>query len=342
MKSWNKILGVLMVAVGCIAMLGAVIQASGAGNVFALVRGNSSYTCNDIVFSETVNNPSAYADISDLRTKNVTTINCSMTNLSNANYASTLTNSAIKIGGSKSGKYAGSIDFKLKEQTTDKLIIYATGWSGDTADLKLKVNSSDYQTVSQTDSSYSFTAYTFNLASATDSITLYNNQEASGKSRLVISKIVFRLYGESSGGDPSTSEIPSTSGSTPTTSVPTTSTPAETVITLLPDNSCASAAECSMTDQGITIHISNGIINTTQFRVYKGKTITISSSDYIKKIEFTCTAEGSAQYGPGCFSCTSGTYDYSGVIGTWTGELKSITFTASLNQVRLTQIVITL
>lgn len=112
--------------------------------------------------------------------------------------------------------------------------------------------------------------------------------------------------------------------------------------TLLPDNSASAAADnVGFTQDGITVLISNGIINATQFRVYKNKTLTISSTTHtIKSIEFTCTASGTAQYGPGCFTTASG-YTYSGTKGTWSGSASSIVFTAASNQVRITQIVVT-
>lgn len=57
---------------------------------------------------------------------------------------------------------------------------------------------------------------------------------------------------------------------------------------------------------------------------------------------FTCTASGTAKYGPGCFSTPSaGSYSYSGTTGTWTGDAASFTLTASSNQVRATKIEVT-
>ena len=44
-----------------------------------MIKAQQGYTCNDIVFSESVNNPGAYADISDLSSKGVTALDCSMT-----------------------------------------------------------------------------------------------------------------------------------------------------------------------------------------------------------------------------------------------------------------------
>jgi len=93
---------------------------------------------------------------------------------------------------------------------------------------------------------------------------------------------------------------------------------------------------------GITIETTNGLCN-GHYRVYKGKTFTVTSVvGKIKKMKITCTASGDAQYGPGCFTdATSGTYTYSDKVGTWEGDADSFTLTASSNQVRMTELVIT-
>lgn len=107
------------------------------------------------------------------------------------------------------------------------------------------------------------------------------------------------------------------------------------------------ASEQSITKDGITIHVTNGILGTSgspaQYRCYKSQTMTISSTvGNITNVELTCTANGTAQYGPGCFTNpTSGTYTYDGNIGTWTGNVSEFSITASLNQVRMTEIVVT-
>ena len=102
---------------------------------------------------------------------------------------------------------------------------------------------------------------------------------------------------------------------------------------------------------GVLVSVTNGMVaadNNTQvwaYRVYKGQMMTISceSSD-ITKIEFECAANGTAKYGPGCFTADKPTYNYdpSGPKGTWTGSERSITFTASSNQVRVTKITVTI
>ena len=97
-----------------------------------------------------------------------------------------------------------------------------------------------------------------------------------------------------------------------------------------------SASEQSITKEGITIHITNGILGTTdgQYRCYKSQTMTISSTvGNITEVQFTCTASGQEKYGPGCFSMTNtqpGEYTWEGNIGTWTGEATQFSLVASL------------
>jgi hypothetical protein len=96
---------------------------------------------------------------------------------------------------------------------------------------------------------------------------------------------------------------------------------------------------------GVTLDVTKGIIgqynNEYHYRVYKGETLTITSTvGNIVSVEFTCTANDDEKYGPGCFTADGGEYTYSGPVGTWTGSAASVVFTASLNQVRATQIVV--
>ncbi len=108
-----------------------------------------------------------------------------------------------------------------------------------------------------------------------------------------------------------------------------------------------SGAQYTVTKNNVTLTVSSGVIGTakslTTYRIYKGSTLTVSSSaGNIKSIVFTCTAENDATQGPGCFTVDGGDYTYAGTVGTWTGDAATITFTASTNQVRATQIVVTL
>ena len=108
-----------------------------------------------------------------------------------------------------------------------------------------------------------------------------------------------------------------------------------------------SGAQYTVTKNNVTLTVSSGVIGTanslTAYRIYKGSTLIVSSSaGNIKSIVFTCTAENDAKQGPGCFTVDGGDYTYAGTVGTWTGDAATITFTASTNQVRATQIVVTL
>ncbi len=115
-----------------------------------------------------------------------------------------------------------------------------------------------------------------------------------------------------------------------------------TVVTLSPSDFTAvdPAAAVNQTVKGITVAIENGLINDSQIRIYKSKKITISSEKEISGIVFTCTANGAAQYGPGCFEAQDGyTFEETGKTGTWAGTpATSVAFKASSNQVRATKI----
>lgn len=105
----------------------------------------------------------------------------------------------------------------------------------------------------------------------------------------------------------------------------------------------ASASADQITKDGVTISITNGILgNGQQYRVYKNQTITVASTvGNIKKIEFTCTAKGDAQYGPGNFTnATTGTYTFDDVVGTWTGDAAEVSLTATTAQVRMTMVTV--
>ena len=101
----------------------------------------------------------------------------------------------------------------------------------------------------------------------------------------------------------------------------------------------------SVSKEGITLDVTKGIIGTynneNHYRIYKSETLTITSTvGNIVSVEFTCTANDDQKYGPGCFTWSTGDYSYSGAVGTWTGSANEVVFTASLNQVRATQIVV--
>ena len=109
----------------------------------------------------------------------------------------------------------------------------------------------------------------------------------------------------------------------------------------------ANQTEYTVEKDGVTMVVSKGIIgvynNENHYRIYKNQTLTITSTaGNIVSVEFTCTANDDAQYGPGCFTVDGGSYTYSGAVGTWTGSASEIVFTATTNQVRATQVVVTL
>ena len=102
----------------------------------------------------------------------------------------------------------------------------------------------------------------------------------------------------------------------------------------------------SVSKGGVTLNAeASPLGNDDNYRIYKGKKLTISLTDASKKITkivFTCTANGTTKYGPGCFAAQDGyTFEASGPTGTWEGNAASVVFTADTNQVRMTSIVVT-
>ena len=107
-------------------------------------------------------------------------------------------------------------------------------------------------------------------------------------------------------------------------------------------DSPGTAAPYTIIKDGVTVTVTKGLATDTQYRVYKNQSITICSQvGDISRIVFECTAEGDAQYGPACFVTDTGEYSCEGKIGVWTGCAPCVTFTAVLNQVRMTRITVT-
>ena len=105
------------------------------------------------------------------------------------------------------------------------------------------------------------------------------------------------------------------------------------------------AAAFKVSKNGVALAVTKGCIGTynneNHYRIYKNETLTITSTvGNIVSVEFTCTANDDAKYGPGCFTVADGNYSYSGAVGTWTGSANEVVFTASTNQVRASQIVV--
>lgn len=115
-------------------------------------------------------------------------------------------------------------------------------------------------------------------------------------------------------------------------------------VTFSPANETAVDSKAfTLTSGDVTLVCSTGTITAGEFRFFKSQTVTISSTGgKIVSVEFTCTKSDKVKYGPGCFTAEPGNYAYSGKIGTWTGEANKVIFTASSNQVRATQVVVTL
>ena len=99
--------------------------------------------------------------------------------------------------------------------------------------------------------------------------------------------------------------------------------------------------EKSITKNDITVEVSDGDLNREDnYRCYANQSMTISYTDgQITKIVITCTGSNTSNYGPGKLSTEDDGYSYSGIVGTWTGDAKSVTFKASA-QVRMTKITV--
>lgn len=105
------------------------------------------------------------------------------------------------------------------------------------------------------------------------------------------------------------------------------------------------AGEQTGTINGVTMSCKNGLFSASagHYRFYKSQDAVFTSTvGKITSIEFECTANDGAQYGPGCFTTKVGEYKYSGKIGTWTGSEDVVTLTATTNQVRATKIIVTI
>ena len=121
----------------------------------------------------------------------------------------------------------------------------------------------------------------------------------------------------------------------------------ETQVTFVPGEFDAkTSVEYQLVKQGITIAVSSGTVTQNQFRVFKNETFTVTSTvGNIKSVELTAYATGENKYGPGCLTTpTTGQYTFEseGNKGTWTGDAATFTLTASKNQIRVTQIVVTI
>ena len=88
-----------------------------------------------------------------------------------------------------------------------------------------------------------------------------------------------------------------------------------------------------LTKEGITIILSAGDLQRDDsYRIYANRQITIQSSvGNIRNITFTCTGKDKNEYGPGNLKGgTSGSYSFSGKIGTWKGDAENVSLNDSL------------
>ena len=115
------------------------------------------------------------------------------------------------------------------------------------------------------------------------------------------------------------------------------------VITFTPGEfEALESSKFDVVKDGVTLSCSSGTITADQFRFFKSQTLTVSSTaGNITSIEFTCTALNDTKYGPGSFGELEG-YSYADKVGTWVGSAASITFSTTNNQVRATQVVVTI
>ena len=117
-----------------------------------------------------------------------------------------------------------------------------------------------------------------------------------------------------------------------------------TEVTILPsDLEPVTSGDYYIEKDGVIMSVTASTVNDSQFRIFKGMTITFMGvGTQIKKIVFACTANGTAKYGPGNFTGTGYTYEEEGNQGTWEGDASMVTLTAETAQVRATSIVVTL
>ena len=104
----------------------------------------------------------------------------------------------------------------------------------------------------------------------------------------------------------------------------------------------------TVTKNGVTITISQGVVRNNAFRIYNGATLTISAPQgKIAQIVLTCDGKETESYGPGHLTETpptgseAGEYSVSGNTGTWRGNASEVVFSAGA-QVRASKITVTL
>ena len=112
-------------------------------------------------------------------------------------------------------------------------------------------------------------------------------------------------------------------------------------VTFVPMGSASTAQPIHLEKDGVTLDITKGIDNGSQFRIYKTEKMIISSTaGPIHQVVIECIASGTDQYGPGNFVSDPPGYSFEDKVGRWTGNAAQITYTAASNQVRATKITV--
>ncbi len=120
---------------------------------------------------------------------------------------------------------------------------------------------------------------------------------------------------------------------------------AESVIKFVPAETAASATQTSVSNGGVTLTVSGGMLNREDnYRTYKDQTLTVSSTvGKITKIAFASTVEDpSSNYGAAYSEWSSGSFTAEGANGVWTGEASEVVLTAGNHQVRATYYEVTI
>ncbi len=99
--------------------------------------------------------------------------------------------------------------------------------------------------------------------------------------------------------------------------------------------------ETTVTKDGVSALMTT-MNNASYYQIYANKsgTFTAPSGKNITRIEFTCTASGTSNYGPGNASANSGEYAYSEKKGIWIGKASSVTISTT-QQIRMSTLSIT-
>lgn len=106
--------------------------------------------------------------------------------------------------------------------------------------------------------------------------------------------------------------------------------------------SSTTAADYTITKDGITLDVEQGMANGVHYRFYKNKKVVITSAiGPMTKIVFECIGSGDQQYGPGGFTAELGDYVPIEKQGIWVGCADRVVFTTTNFQVRATKITVT-